>query len=111
MADSSRTEQPTQRRLDRARREGNLPTSREFISSVHFLGFVALAVTLGGAWLTRTARLMRVLLQAAFTTNLTVEGVTELAREFLAPALTPLLLSGAALMLLAIGAQLATTRM
>jgi flagellar biosynthesis protein FlhB len=111
MADSSRTEKPTQRRLDRARREGNLPTSREFISSVHFLGFVVLAVALGGAWLTRTARLMRTLLAAAFTTSLTVDGVTALAREFLAPALTPLLLGGAALMGLAISAQLATTKM
>jgi flagellar biosynthetic protein FlhB len=111
MADSSRTEKPTQRRLDKARREGNLPTSREFISSVHFLGFVALAVAFGGALLSRTARLMRTLLEAAFTTSLNVEGVTVLAREFLAPALTPLLLCGAALMGLAIAAQMATTRM
>ena len=111
MADSSRTEQPTQRRLDRARREGNLPTSREFISSVHFLGFVALAVVFGGAWLTRTARLMRTLLAAAFSTTLTVQAVSALAREYLAPALTPLLLCGATLMGLAISAQLATTKM
>jgi flagellar biosynthetic protein FlhB len=111
MADSSRTEKPTQRRVDRARREGNLPSSREFISAVHFLGFVALAVVFGGAWLARTARLMRMLLEAAFTTRVTVEGVTVMAREFLAPALTPLLLCGAALMGLAISAQLATTKM
>jgi len=97
--------------VDRARREGNLPSSREFISSVHFLGFVALAVAFGAAWLARTARLMRVLLEAAFTTSVTVEGVIVMAREFLAPALTPLLLCGAALMGLAIAAQLATTEM
>jgi len=111
MADSSRTEKPTQRRLDRARREGNLPTSREFISSIHFVGFVALATMLGGAWLMRTARLMRAMLSAAFVTNLTVEGVVSLARQFAAPSLVPILLCGAALMGLAISAQLATTRL
>lgn len=111
MADSSRTEKPTQRRLDRARREGNLPTSREFISSVHFIGFVSLAAVFGGAFLTRMARLMRMLLEAAFSTSLTVEAITAMAREYLAPALTPLLLCGAALMGLAISAQLATTKM
>jgi flagellar biosynthetic protein FlhB len=111
MADSSRTEKPTQRRLDRARREGNLPTSREFISSIHFVGFVALAAMFGGVWLMRTARLMRAMLAAAFVTNLTVEGVVSLARQFVAPSLIPILLCGAALMGLAISAQLATTRL
>src|SRR5579862_4026596 len=116
MPDSSRTEKPTQRRVDRARREGNLPTSREFISSVHFLGFVVLAATFGGAWLAHTARLMRTLLEAAFSANilrnsLSVDGVATLAREFLPPALTPLLLCGAALMGLAISVQLASTKM
>jgi len=40
-----------------------------------------------------------------------VEGVVNLAREFVAPALTPILLCGAALMALAIFVQLTTTKM
>ena len=44
MADSGqRTETPTQRRIDKTRREGNFPSSREFVSSVQFVGFVAIA--------------------------------------------------------------------
>ncbi len=111
MADSSHTEKPTQRRLDRARKEGNLPTSREFIASVHFMGFVALAAMFGGAWLVRTARLMRAMLAAAFVRDLTVEGVVTLARQFMVPELVPILLCGAALMVLAIAVQLGTTKM
>ena len=40
--DDQRTEKPTQRRLERARKEGNFPSSREFVSAVQFTGFVAL---------------------------------------------------------------------
>jgi flagellar biosynthesis protein FlhB len=32
-----RTEQPTQRRLIRARKEGDFPSSREFLASIQFL--------------------------------------------------------------------------
>ncbi|MGH9559246.1 MAG: EscU/YscU/HrcU family type III secretion system export apparatus switch protein [Bryobacteraceae bacterium] len=111
MADAQHTEKPTQRRIERARREGNFPASREFISSIHFLGFVALTAAFGGAYIMRTARLMRYLLTSAFSANLTPNGVIDLMREAAVPELTPLMLAGAGLMGLAVFVQLASTKM
>jgi flagellar biosynthesis protein FlhB len=111
MADEQRTEQPTQRRLDRARKEGNFPASREFISSVHFTGFVFIAVTFSGAFLMRCARMMHDLLPRAFTVALTPAAVVSLLRDAVMPALEPVMLAGLALMLLVVFIQLASTRM
>ncbi len=111
MADEQRDEKPTQRRLERARKEGDFPASREFLSSVHFIGFVAIAVTFSGAFLVRTARMMRSLLIRAFTLELTPREVVSLMREVVAPAIEPVLLAGVALMLLVVFIQLASTRM
>lgn len=111
MADSEHTEKPTQRRLDRARREGNFPASREFISSVQFLGFVTAVTTFGGAFLARLAHLMRELFTRAFTLHLTPQAMVTLMRDVMLPLFLPLMVAGAALIVLVICAQLATTRM
>ena len=112
MADSGqRTEKPTQRRIDKARREGNFPSSREFVSSVQFLGFVAIAATFGGTFFVRLARTLRYLLSIAFTTDLTAGGLPTLMRGILIPVFQPLVLAGFALVLLIVFAQLATTKM
>lgn len=111
MADNQHTEKPTQRRVDRARREGNFPASREFISSVQFLGFVAIAVTFTGAFLVRIARLMRELLARAFTTEITKTALVSLSRNLIAPVFEPLIFAGLALLILVAGVQLGTTKM
>lgn len=111
MADEQRTEQPTKRRVDRARREGNFPVSREFISAVHFLGFVALAVSFSGIFVMRLARIMRYMLARAFDTDLSVKEVVTLFRDVVLPALEPALGAAAGLVVLSIAAQLATTQM
>ena len=38
----SKTEQPTGKRLEKARTEGNFPVSKEFVASLQFLIFVVL---------------------------------------------------------------------
>src|SRR5271155_2970744 len=111
MADEQRDEKPTQRRLERARKEGDFPASREFLSSVHFLGFVAIAVTFSGVFLVRIARIMRSLLARAFTIELTPREVVSLMRDVVAPALEPVLIAGIALMLLVVFVQLTSTKM
>ncbi len=112
MADSGqRTEKPTQRRIDKARREGNFPSSREFVSSIQFLGFVAIAATFAGPFLVRVARVVRYLLSAAFTTELSVATLFSLVRGVLIPTFQPLALAGGALVLLSLFAQLASTKM
>ncbi len=40
MADPQRTEQPTPRRLEKARKDGQFPVSKEFVSGFVFLAFV-----------------------------------------------------------------------
>ena len=111
MADAQRTEQPTKRRIDRARSEGNFPVSREFISAVHFLGFVALAASFSGIFVMRLVRIMRTLLARAFDTEITVKQVQSLFRDVVVPSLLPALAAAAGLMVLAVFIQLATTKL
>jgi flagellar biosynthetic protein FlhB len=111
MADEQRTEKPTKRRIDRARKEGNFPFSREFVSAVHFIGFVALAVSFGGIFIMRLARIMRYMLERAFDTELTVNQVVTLFRDVVLPALWPALAAAAGLVVIAVAAQLATTKL
>lgn len=111
MADrSQRTEKPTQRRLERARREGHFPVSREFVASFQFLGFVALAVMFASDAFWAGARLMRRLLAMAFSVHLTHGGLVALFRELAISAALPFCLGGAALVIVVLLAQLLTTR-
>ena len=113
MPDSSgqRTEKPTKRRLEKARREGNFPSSREFLSSIQFLGFVTIAVLFAGTFVVRTAHVMRALLAVAFSTEVTKTSLVALVRDIVVPLFEPLILAGAALLLLVLFVQLATTQM
>ncbi len=112
MADSGeKTEKPTLRRLEKARKEGNFPSSKEFVSAIQFLGFVTLLVTYGGAWLKSTARVTRVLLARAFTIEITPTALVSLTRHVIVPQFTPLLMAGGTLVLLVLGTQLAVTKL
>jgi len=126
MADSGqRTEQPTQRRLEKARREGQFPTSKEFVSAVQFLGFLMLAAALGGAWFDQVRILFRQLLTRAFfhegppqatpqlpsplSSQLTPAELIAIIHQLVLPMVTPLVVGGAALVLLVLLAQLGST--
>jgi flagellar biosynthetic protein FlhB len=112
MADSGqRTEKPTQRRIDKARREGNYPASREFVSAVQFLGSVGIATIFGATFFVRLARAIRHLLSIAFTTDVTFSNIVALTRGVMLPALEPLVFAGGAVVALVFLAQLATTKM
>src|SRR6476646_5905558 len=98
MSDSGqRTEKPTQRRLDRARKEGNYPASKEFVSAIQFVGVVALSTTFAAKGLTSFAGLMRVLLERAFAGDISASGLVALARQQIVPHLVPLMLGGGVL--------------
>src|ERR1051326_2731610 len=111
MSDSGqRTEQPTHRRLEKARKEGNFPSSREFLSAVQFVGFAALCSWFGAGVFLRLARMMKTLLAGAFSGDLTIARVVGIARETTSSALVPLMAGGGVLVILVIAAQLGTTR-
>lgn len=114
MADEQ-TEKPTQRRLDKARSEGNLPSSREFVSATQFIAFVALATGFSATWFFALMGLTRGLLRYAFigggrTRDVTVSALVLLTRDVILPALAPLFFVGAALVVIVVGVQLASTR-
>lgn len=111
MADPQRTEKPTKRRLDKARQEGNFPSSREFVTSIQFLGFVTLATMFASTFLRSLEELMRKLFSLAFRFDFTVISITAIARQVVAPQLIPLLVGGAILTGLTLSAQLATTKL
>ncbi len=109
MADAQHTEQPTQRRLDDTRKKGDFPQSKEFIAAVQFLVFLSLLVSFGGGWFFACLRFTRVLLRKAFTTELTASSLLPLVQQYLLPQFTPLLLGGAALVVMVVLAQLGVT--
>jgi len=73
-----RTEQPTPRRLEKARREGQFPVSREFVSALTFLVFVWLAVAGAPATLLAARRLFRHLVEIAFSSQVNVAMLSRL---------------------------------
>jgi flagellar biosynthetic protein FlhB len=104
-----RTEKPTQRRLEKARREGNFPTSKEFISAVQFLAFVALTVSFAGTFFYREMRLARQILARAFTIELTPDSLMALIRDLIVPQFVPLMIGGGLLVVLVVFVQIAST--
>ncbi len=111
MADGGqRTEQPTHRRLEKARREGRFPLSRDFVAAMQFAAIVAAGAAFAGAGFAHLRRLMRELLAAAFRGTLTRSRVVSLFHEAAWPTLAPLLAVGGALALVALGVHFGVTR-
>src|ERR1700690_4512841 len=95
-----RTEPPTPRRLEKARREGQFPTSKEFVSAVQFLGFLTLLAAFGTSWFLRVLTLARQLLARAFSLQASPAALMATVQEIGRRVIAPLLLGGAALVLL-----------
>jgi flagellar biosynthesis protein FlhB len=113
MADNGKgqaTEQPTQRRLDKARKDGRFPVSREMSAAVQFLTFAMLLAAYGEQWFQGLADCMRRLLVHAFTAELTPRELRVIAATVLLRNLAPFAAVGAALLVVSGGTQLAITR-
>jgi len=111
MADKSqRTEQPTPRRIEKARREGRFPVSREFVSAVQFLSLVLMLVLGGGAAVSAGAQTMRGLLAEAFAGDLGPGRAVGLFKRALERHYGELGLAGAVLVAVTLGSQLGVTR-
>ena len=105
MADSGqRSEQATPRRLERARKEGQFPVSREFVSAAQFLVFVAAVGAWGADWCAGLKAILRLLLARAFAAELGAADLLALSRE----ALTRAFLLFAPVAALLLGTTLAT---
>ncbi len=106
-----KTEQPTQRRKEKARNEGRFAVSRDFVSGLQFLAFTALLVTFAVRLLDASRVLMRQLITRAFGPELTLHEAVGYFSGMVVPALQPLLVAGGGLMVLSLGIHLGLTRM
>src|SRR5262249_22814982 len=79
MADKAQqTEKPTPRRLEKARREGQFPVSKEFVTSIQFLAFVVLLTNYGADWLSNLVVTSRLILASGFHTDMTPAALLQL---------------------------------
>src|SRR5579872_1507258 len=110
MADHSKTEQPTQRRLEKAGEEGQFPSAREFVAALQFMVFLALLGAGGAAWFRGFCRTTRTLLRLAFAGDLRREDLSRVAWDLAWQNFFPLALGGVAVALATLGFRLITTR-
>ena len=107
----NKTEQPTKKRLDKARKEGQFLSPRELVGALQFLA----ALVILGAWLpnwwTEMKRSAVMLFSRAFQADIGAGEWPLLLRSVLTDTLTPLMFAGVTLALLTIGVQLSLTRM
>ena len=112
MADQGqKSEKPTKRKLDKARREGQFPASREFLAALQFLTFVVLLGAGAAGFLNRTREMARYFLEAAFHLQLTPHSVTGLYVQSVGHVFQPLMWMGVCLTGVALTAQLGSTRL
>ena len=111
MADPQKTEKPTKKRLDKAREEGQYPSARQFIGGVQFCTFVFLLEKYGHDWLEGMALATRLLLQRAFSPELSPRDLVQMSINLAYRCFGPLLAAGALLVVLTLALQLGVTKM
>ena len=111
MADSSRTEKPTLRRLKKARDEGRFATSREFVAGVQFLVFVALFTAFAADCFTGLGRMMRQFIADAFRADITIPHLTAYVSDTVLPNLSSLAIIAGVLVVSTLATQLFTTNL
>ncbi len=110
MADSSqRTEQPTQRRLEKARREGQFPVSREWVTGATFLVFVWLFSSRASEALQGARTFLRESIRFAFRQDLTSASLQQWTSRMIRDHFLWLLLFGLLLAAVSLGLHWLTT--
>lgn len=104
-----KSEQPTQRRIEKARKEGRFPISRQFAGACQFVVFVWLMGTYGGAWFRSAMESFRSVLVSGLRPELTPNAVAGLFWTLAANNLVPLLAAGLALSAAILTAQIFST--
>src|SRR5262249_49943045 len=108
---AQKTEKPTERRLKKAREEGNYPSARQFIAGAQFCTLVFMLQSYGRGWMDGVAETMRMLMNRAFAPEVTAPGLIALAIAVIYRSIAPLFLAGAVLVGITLAFQLAVTRM
>src|SRR5579859_5341477 len=112
MADNSqRTEQPTPRRIEKARKDGDFPVAREFVAAMQFFTFVSLAAAYFPDWIRAVQAALITGLRQAFSSSLTPGDLMILLTRLSAATLRPLAVLGGVLMALTVVLQMASTNL
>lgn len=105
-----KTEQPTQRRMKKAREEGNFPSARVFVNALQFLAFVAMVGSWGPLWVSAIHRNLELLLNHASTARMDPKFIVYLSLDLARQTLLPLAILGGVLMVVTLAAQFLVTR-
>jgi flagellar biosynthesis protein FlhB len=105
-----KTEQATARRLERARREGQFPSSKQFVPAVQFLAFTAIVGRWGGDWMQQVRQTARFLIGRAFGSDVQSSDLVRIAYDVVIRMFLPLVVAGGALVAVTLAAQMMVTR-
>src|SRR3954462_7649160 len=104
-----KTEKATPRRLLKARREGQLAFSREFVSGLQFAVFVFMLAESGQTLLKSLTDTTRVLLRQAFRSDLNSSSMLEILHQAFSQSLFPIAASSSILVATGLAFQLSST--
>jgi flagellar biosynthetic protein FlhB len=104
-----RTEKATPRRLQKARREGQVPSSKDFVAGLQFAVFAILLAQAGPRLLATLNQASRLLIAQAFRPDLGALGLMQVVRNAFSLTLFPLATAGVILVLSAFLFQLGST--
>jgi flagellar biosynthesis protein FlhB len=107
---SGKTEKPTQHRVDKARREGQFLSAKDFVAALQFLVFLGLLSAGGARWFAAFCQTARHLLVLGFTPDLEPRDLARVAWQLFWNHFVPLALGGFALMVVTLAIRLGTTR-
>jgi flagellar biosynthetic protein FlhB len=108
MADQ-KTEKPTQRRLNKAREEGNFPTARTFVGALQFLAFVALLHVWGPGWAHQLQVAFMALIETAMNPRLPAMDLVYRCAGTMKQLMIPVAIFGATMIGITIAVQLLVT--
>ena len=108
---SEKTEKATPQRLKKARKDGEFPAAREFVSAIQFCAFILLAAAYFPAWIETLQTAMAVGLRQAFSHSLTPEDLIVMMVRLSIAVLRPLAFLGLALLVVTILFQAASTNL
>lgn len=106
-----KTEQASPRKLEKARREGHFPVSREFVSAVQFTLIVTIGLRYAPDWSAALAGTMRDLIRAGFEVTLTPAATVHLAFRLADSLIRPVAVWAAGITAAVFAAHLASTRL
>ena len=105
-----KTEQATARRLERARREGQFPTAKQFVAAAQFLAFTAILARWGDVWVQQARQNTRYLIGRAFAPDLQIPDFVRMTGDLLFRLFMPLVIAGSALLVITVAAQMLVQR-